>query len=328
MLNASKVMILTSVANRVADKIIEHKLYGDAHPMFDSPIFELPMDDFAATALRSGEHLQDVYYEAVHNMLHPLIGVAATAAAIDCLLSASAKSTLYPNHNRMYHCTYHCIEVAEFVRALAYEYGGPEDDGDRLAVILAALFHDYEHSLGATSDTENVMRAQRAVDMFLPLILGLSDRPEFATDKFIELTLLRAKAAIELTVFEGGAFKYRLPLSSHDSMWPMYSTVGYGIQLGDWMRSYGVLLAQADASMVLAPTWGHMAFRLVYEMLANTNAKYNPALNQMATFKTYLDAQVGFMFNPHTISRVPPSFVEAYTELSARHSFVHGDLIG
>ena len=51
MLNASKVLILTSVANRVADKIIEHKLYGDADPMFDSPIFELPVDDFAATAL-------------------------------------------------------------------------------------------------------------------------------------------------------------------------------------------------------------------------------------------------------------------------------------
>ena len=327
MLNASKVMILTSVANRVADKIIEHQLYGDNHPMFSSPIFELPKDDLSATALRSGEHLQDVYYEAVHNMLHPLIGVAATAAAIDCLLSASAKSTLYPNHNRMYHSTYHCIEVAEFVRALSYEVGNEENDGDRLAVILAALFHDYEHSLGATSDTDNVRRAQRAIDVFFPLILGLSDRPEFATYRFIELTALRAKAALEFTIFEGGAFRYQLH-SQHDGMWPLYSMTGHGIRLGEWFREYGVLLAQADASMVLAPTWGHMAFRLVYEMLANENAKYDPSRNLMATFKSYLDAQVNFMFNPNTISRVPPAFADAYTELSARHSFVHGDLIG
>lgn len=328
MLNASKVMLLTSVANRIADQIVAHKLHGDAHPVFDSPIFELPLDDMATTALRSGEHLQDVYYEAIHNMLHPLIGAAATAATIDCMLSASAKSTLYPNHNRMYHCTYHCVEVAEFVRALSYEIGTAENDGDRLAVILAALFHDYEHSLGATSDTDNVRRAQRAVEVFVPLILGLSDRPEFATDKFIELTTLRVKAAIELTIFERGSFMYQLPLKLHCGMWPMYSPAGYGIQLGNWLTTYGVLLAQADASMVLAPTWGHMAFRLIYEMLANTNSQYNPALNQMATFKTYLDAQVAFMFNPHTISRVPETFKDSYTELSARHSYVHGELIG
>jgi hypothetical protein len=141
------------------------------------------------------------------------------------LLAQSGTHTQNPYHN-----LHHELSCVYWAHSCAMNSPGPLLDTSIPALVLAALFHDHNHSGGRTSDRENIGRATRFAQYRLHDVVSSS-------------TLAKVIDTIRCTEFSNGTFPREPASLMHQCMrdadlMMIYSaegrqlTIGLGLEMG------------------------------------------------------------------------------------------------
>ena len=134
------------------------------------------------------------------------------------------KSNLAPYHslNHMLTVLKHCYRAMDYMDML--------DDNHCETLLVAALFHDYDHSMGRRDDAYNVVQAKKGLEFFV----------KNSTWKDFDLDLLNS-------ILDATQFPY--------------------IIKGDDLNPYQAIIRDADLMQIVEPDWvSHVILGLVEEM--------------------------------------------------------------
>lgn len=157
------------------------------------------------------------------------------------LLKAGFRYVLGNNQAQMapYHNTWHLMCMVKYVDWIMRSekdagYAWQEDELDELAVLLAAMFHDVNHTMGRETDDVNVANSKRAFSEFLNIVDEDDIREEWLktrVHKLIDATQFPYVIPVSELSYDQKIMRDADFMQAYEDAWFYHIIIGIGTEL-------------------------------------------------------------------------------------------------